>query len=414
MKLNDCLILGFKNLFKKKTITNIFVIFISFLTILSILTIYNTISNFIEKNIENNIEYRTIFVKYDVIKDNLDNVIFKLSNVNHVHKVLEQNDFETNVKVTEFKTNKTNGEIRIIASDNESTPQIVLGRNLNDEDKNVLICPTKFIADGNIQDRRDLYKSDYIDGNDFLNKKVEVTYKSYDYSKEIPKVLKEYKENFEVIGLYDAYNNYSGENVCYTNSLEVIRINKIIEGNLEEYSSEVFWYPIVIVDNSVNVSDVISEITKIGYTPIKQMNIDIKLINEIKYVCYIITFIMIVMSFLSINAYMKKSINDRKEELGIYKTIGYSNKNILKTLLVETLLINIISFLLAITIYSILYFIANFIISHFSIIYSRFVVNFSTLGFIICLICIIITSCFCSLFTYKKIKLINPIDIINK
>ena len=60
MNFRDCLSIGIKSLFRnnKKTKVNIFVVFISILTIMIVLTISNTISVFIKKNIENNIEYR--------------------------------------------------------------------------------------------------------------------------------------------------------------------------------------------------------------------------------------------------------------------------------------------------------------------------------------------------------------------
>lgn len=416
MNFRDCLSIGIKSLFRnnKKTKVNIFVVFISILTIMIVLTISNTISVFIKKNIENNIEYRSIFVKYDVLNDNLDNAIKRLSKVKHIYKVLEQNEYQTSIVVNEFKTSKTDGEIKIIASDYLLTPAVILGRTLDDQDSNTLVCPTKFIADGNVNNRKDIYKDDYIDGKEFLNKKIKVTYKSYDYSKEIPQVMMEYTDTFEIVGLYDTYDNYSGDNVCYANFSKVKELNKIMEGNLNEYSSEVFWYPIVIVDNANNVDIVISEISKLGYTPIKQINIDTKLISGIKSICYIITFSMLLMSFVNISLYIAKSINDRKREFGIYKTFGYRNKDILKLILSETLFVEILGFLLALIVYSVLYFIAYYVTNYSSVIFSRFIIEFSFVSICISLIYTFLLPCLYSLMFIKKIKNINPIDIINK
>ena len=226
--------------------------------------------------------------------------------------------------------------------------------------------------------------------------------------------MMEYTDTFEIVGLYDTYDNYSGDNVCYANFSKVKELNKIMEGNLNEYSSEVFWYPIVIVDNANNVDIVISEISKLGYTPIKQINIDTKLISGIKSICYIITFSMLLMSFINISIYIAKSINDRKREFGIYKTFGYRNKDILKLILLETLFVEILGFLLALIVYSVLYFIAYYVTNYSSVIFSRFIIEFSFVSICISLIYIFLLPCLYSLMFIKKIKNINPIDIINK
>ena len=163
-----------------------------------------------------------------------------------------------------------------------------------------------------------------------------------------------------------------------------------------------------------SVKKIISEISKLGYTPIKQINIDTKLISGIKSICYIITFSMLLMSFVNISLYIAKSINDRKREFGIYKTFGYRNKDILKLILSETLFVEILGFLLALIVYSVLYFIAYYVTNYSSVIFSRFIIEFSFVSICISLIYIILLPCLYSLMFIKKIKNINPIDIINK
>lgn len=416
MRVYDYFLLGIKNILKRKknNITNILIISVSSLILLVIFTISNTISDFIQKNIEKNVEYRTLFVKYDVVNESLDNVIEKLSTINNVYKVLEQEKYQTFVDVDAFKTEKTDGELRLVASDAFLTPPIIEGRNIEENDTNVIVCPLNFIADGNVSTRTDLYRTDYINGRDFLNKEIEIKYKSYDYSSEVPKVLKEYSKKFKLIGLYDTYDNYSSDNTCYVTFSDLDLLNETMKGNLDEYSEGVFWHPIVIVDDSKNIDKVSEDILNLGYTPIKRLGIDTNLSTNIKNVSIIMAVITSIICFISISLYIIKSIKDRYEEIGLLKSIGYKNNNIFILLTTEAFLVGIISFLIIIIAYIILYFSAWYVINFSSVIWSRFSIEIPYLAILLVIIFTFIIPIICSFIFAKKIKNINPIDIINK
>lgn len=398
---------------KKSSLINIFIITLSILAILIIITLSNTLSNFIQNNIDKNIQYRTMFVKYDVMNESIDSVMSNVKHIDHVHMVLEQQKYKTYVSVDEFKTKKTDGEIQLISSDKDMVPQIVAGRNMKDNEKNVMICPYNFVADSNVDNRTDLYRTDYIDGKRYLDKDIIISYNSYDESLEIPKILETFTKKFKIIGLYDSYDNFSGENICYAPFSSVDEISENIENNTSnEY--EIFFHPVVIVDDSKNVDKVFNDIKNLGYNPVKTMNIDIKTTQYIKSIGFILVIATSTVSFICILIFVYKAIRDRKSEIGILKAIGYKNKYIYIFFVVETIILGIVSILIALLIYTSLYFFAYYVTHYAGIVWSRFIIKYEYTCIVLVLTCIIIIPVICSSIFYRKIRNINPIEILNK
>lgn len=415
MRILDYISFGIKNLihYKKRTISNIVITFSIILIILIAFTASNTIINFIEENINKNIEYRTMYVKYDVMQESLSSVTKKLSEVKNVIKVIEQDKYQSYITIDKFKTNKTDGEINIIASDSTLLPPVVVGRSPNSNDKNYLICPTKFIADSNLSTRTDLTKEDYIDGKNFLKKEITIKYYSYDYSKEIPEILNRYEEQYQLIGLYNTYDNYAKDNTCYTSFTNVARINENMSGNSEEYTEEVYYHPIIIIDDSKNIDSVYEEITSMGYTPIKRMNIDRNLINNIKLISLSVILIAIVISIICMITIILKNIKDQEQEIGLLKALGYTNANISLSFLVESLIIGLISLIISTSIYTILYFIISNLINNTNLIFTKITINYSWYSVLISFIIIIIIPVISTFTWFKRIKNINIVNLIN-
>lgn len=415
MRILDYISFGIKNLihYKKRTISNIVITFSIILIILIAFTASNTIINFIEENINKNIEYRTMYVKYDVMQESLSSVTKKLSEVKNVIKVIEQDKYQSYITIDKFKTNKTDGEINIIASDSTLLPPVVVGRSPNSNDKNYLICPTKFIADSNLSTRTDLTKEDYIDGKNFLKKEITIKYYSYDYSKEIPEILNRYEEQYQLIGLYNTYDNYAKDNTCYTSFTNVARINENMSGNSEEYTEEVYYHPIIIIDDSKNIDSVYEEITSMGYTPIKRMNIDRNLINNIKLISLSVILIAIVVSIICMITIILKNIKDQEQEIGLLKALGYTNANISLSFLVESLIIGLISLIISTSIYTILYFIISNLINNTNLIFTKITINYSWYSVLISFIIIIIIPVISTFTWFKRIKNINIVNLIN-
>lgn len=407
--------LGFKNLTgkKKSTIITILIITFSIILILTSYTAYKVINTFIIDNINKNVNCRTVFIKYDPMREKVDNVIKQVKTIPNVLNVFTNEQYSTYVTVDEFKTTKTNGNIRFIAGDKSTIPKILFGTGFDGDSKKNVICPLNIIADDNLSGNKRVTKNDFINGKNFLGKEISVSYFSYDHSTSIPKRDVEYNDTYKVVGLYDAYNDFSDYNVCYISYNEVERINNIIEGNLEQYKEgESFYYPIAIINNSQNIENVSKAMSAFGYDMQRSMGIDIKLSLAIDFAVLFVILLTLVVSTISISVYSKKSIKESEQEIGIMKALGYTNYQVLKTKIIELTIIMITSFVIGIIIYTVLFIISYMILSNGRLALMRFDIQYQIFPIIITLIIMTLVVIFTMSSMIKSIKKSNTIDIL--
>ena len=398
---------------KKSSLSYVILTFVLSLVILIVLTLTNTICDYISKNIDNNIEYRTVFVKYDVIDESLNSVINKVKKINHVSVVLEKDEYDTYVKINEFKSSKTDGEVNLVATTPDMSPPIIYGRNINENENNILICPINFIADSNASERSDLYKEDYVDIKKYLNKYIDIRYYTYDYSHEIPQKIKENVSKYQLIGLYDSSDSYSNNNVCYASTSDILKINRISNGNMEEYVQGVYWYPIAIIDNSRNVQSVVDKINDLGYTSVQKLEINTELIDNIKTASLIISILISFLSFFCIRIFVSKLLKDIKSDIGILKAIGYTNNYIFMIVLLEIIILSSIGILISFLLYTILYSTGMYITNNSSIMWTKFDLEYSVYGIIAVIAIFLLTSFICCSTMKKKINKISIINVMN-
>ncbi len=383
------------------------------LMILIAFTLEKTISNYINDNIEKNIEYRTIFIQYDVLSETLTSVISKVSDLEHIDAVLKKEEYDTYVYVNQFKTSKTNGEINLIATNFIMNPPIIYGRNIEKDEKNVLICPINFIADSNLLLRRDLNKEDYIDVRNYLNKEIEISYYAYDYSYEIPRKVGKSTSKYKLIGIYDTNDNYLNSNVCYAAIDDISKINDIINGNMSEYTQDVFWYPIAIVDDSKNIDKVIEKLNNLGYSVLKKIEINTFIVNNIKKIILIIVFADLIISLICMRIYTKKKINDVNKDIGIFKAIGYTNSDVFKIIFFENIILEFIGTVIGVIVYTILLVITKFLINNSNIMIYNLKLNYSIFGLSVIIILTIFTTYLCCVSLRNRIIKTNVINEIN-
>lgn len=415
MKINDMVKLSFKKFKcnKKITFINIFIISISCLLILIAYTLFDTLNIYISNNINKNIEYRTVFVKYNPSISSIEEVISDTEKIEHVDKVFRQEDYQVYVTVEDFITSKTDGNIRINAGDYNVFPVVVFGGKIENNEDNLIICPLKLIADSGVEGRKDLYEEDYIDMRQYLNKELNLTYYSYDYSTEIPTRNIKYDDKYKLIGLYDSNNILANENVCYISYNKVHDINKLVYQQVyNNFYTELYYHPLAIVDDSNNVDSVISDLSALGYTASKKLNIDTKLSNTIVVITMLLILVVSFISIMFIYMYVKKNLKDEREEIGIFKALGFSSEHILKLKWVELFIIMLIGFLFSLIFYIIIYMLVNYTICNGSIMWSKFTINFQLNLILLLLLSIFIIVTFIILNFSNKYKSIQAIDIL--
>ncbi|WP_026894517.1 ABC transporter permease [Clostridiisalibacter paucivorans] len=173
----------------------------------------------------------------------------------------------------------------------------------------------------------------------------------------------------------------------------------------------------ITIDDYKNMDSVVKQLKEKDYFTIifnSDDIINIPVIKTIKYGSLIMFIVIIILNFIVLCIVLSNSINERINDLAIFKAFGYSNKTLFKIILVESYIFGFISFVFAsiISNFSIYTIINPVINAKFKdiLIGTKIVINPSMylLIFVTLLILIFISS----LNMVKKIKKISPILLL--
>ena len=142
MKILDYYLMSINNIKgnKKSFLRNSVLIGIS-LSILILSSIAtSSINNVLEKNIKNNLSYRSIYVTN---YENIDQKTFikNIEKIKNVAKAIPQEAYSTNIDIDSIDGEKSSGALSLIGSDNDISPQIIAGRKIEKNEKNKEFLP---------------------------------------------------------------------------------------------------------------------------------------------------------------------------------------------------------------------------------------------------------------------------------
>lgn len=343
MKILDYYLMSINNIKgnKKSFLRNSILIGISLsiLTLSSIAT--SSINNVLEKNIKNNLSYRSIYVTN---YENIDQKTFikNIEEIKNVAKAIPQEAYSTNIDIDSIDGEKSSGALSLIGSDNDISPQIIAGRKIEKNEKNVCIVPKKFQPQNLENSTND---NEIIDGEDLLNKEIEIVYHNYDYSKEYPQRINTIKEKYRVVGVYDQEINMGEYYECYINFEDVLKIQNEITKN-SNYINE-FDPILAIVDNSENVEPVMNELKKLGYNVLLRSVPNTELIDIIESICTVLSICTMIIALSNIIINVIKTAEERKYELGLLKAFGYNKRNLWYSIIMESVITAITGFILS-------------------------------------------------------------------
>ena len=208
---------------KRNLIIAIPIILITIL-LLTINIIQYSMENYI-KSLENNLTMRTISsIRYSVFE--YEEIIEKIENIDHVDMVIGA--YEENIYgykyCEQLKTKDADGYVKINPINTKTCPDITNGRKLQEDDKYVLIIPSKIYADieGEPTRFRDIYiekrnlNVEYINGEDLVGKKLTISFEASNGNT--------LEKQFEIIGTYDS-NLYNDMSTLYTPKEIIKEIN---------------------------------------------------------------------------------------------------------------------------------------------------------------------------------------------
>lgn len=431
MKFKDRINYAYKKLRRnKKNIFYIFFMCIPLLLIIISFSFYDTSKKTLYNVLNKSLIARTFNISFydddEYIETSKPYTIEeKLDNIKFYTKEFLKNDgvfnsyFQTFQSVSihfydkDFK--KYENHVMLYTIDNDKL-NIVKGRKI--EADNEIICPLKFYP-GSMEGSNVIHLNfnDYLDTNKILNRTYKIL--SYSYGDFNTKVYKNYK----IVGLYDNEAIGQDYNVCYTSFstankliLETRTVSKdsdlrYVETSLSELTNH--WYNFNIeVKDYKDYEKVKEQFSKYYPEDIFKINKNtFKLFDSIVYVSSAVTGAFILISFIIYLGVVKRKINDSKKQYMILSAIGYSNKDIKKTIVTESIISSIISFIVAFILSLLIYYVANLIIYNSSLDYRLlFGVSYSLIGVLVAFIISILVSLLASLFAIKsKFSIIEEI-----
>lgn len=346
---------------EKKKIFYILLIFLISILSLLILNFNDNVGELMLKYLNNNIGFRTVNVmqRSNYVENGGEESLLKdvneIANMEHVIDVYQSDYREVVIRKSDFESDKLDGTITLKRAVEQTLPTIKAGKKI--ENEGVMVCPIAFYPNYN---PLEIYKDNIINGNDLLNNKYKVYFYNYvldENKRPIENELLSYE--FEVIGLYDNTETLDDNGVCYIPAEDLKKIIDAQKLENEKNSNISIDYSIdVVVDDINNVTNVENELENNGFEVLGTIStFDIQTINIIRIVIIVVLFISISSSFIISSLYIRKKMINEQKTIAILKTSGYLKKNIITIYVMQTLILNLIIYLLSIILFNISFYI---------------------------------------------------------
>lgn len=349
--------LTIKKTFRNKAnIIIMFIFTICFLTLISVLIFSKNYMHMQQEDFDKNIDGRTLLISPS--SEVMDDLIAKkqpfssykydydaIKEIKHIQMVTDIEEFSGD---TPFKSDKYNGKISFRVGNEEILPNNIKGEKFSDEDTGVAVCPYKFYPD----DKELTSKTEYINGNTLLNTTFDFTYQAYDSDKQIYNKTK----TFKIIGLYDTDMLLESHRTCFISKRDLQEIN---ENTLKKMEScdDCLNSIFVIVDDINNLPTVKEKLTELGLQYVDKLFIDASAVSNLKIISYTSIIFVIVITIGITLVYIKKRNVLNTKEIGLFSSLGFSNKKIKIIYTIDILIIISLSFIMASLLSFIIYFI---------------------------------------------------------
>jgi ABC-type antimicrobial peptide transport system permease subunit len=221
------------------------------------------------------------------------------------------------------------------------------GNNLDKYNKTdkVMICPNIMIAE---KDNNTFDSSKTMDISYLLDKDIDI------------KIGGVISDKYKIVGFYDTYSSYALGFDCYTSYNNIEYMNKKLsdygspDSGSEDYRKSPYYTGdtiYIMIDNMKNINNVTNFLRDNRlYTSGPVVYINTETVNNISSICMKVTIaVLLLLSIITVAILMQK-IDKKKEEIFTYKALGYKNKDIIKLIFSENILLIILGYLLSIPI----------------------------------------------------------------
>ena len=334
MNIKDIISIVKKNKrFQKRKIIFSIIITIILILLFLIITFNHTIFNYIY-NINHYNYFNRILIVDDLIKENDYKT---LKNNKHILSIDKQ-------KVTSFVINNDEFEQIVLFPINEnSIPNIIDGKgNLS---KGKIICPKKFVPKANVSIDFGITTDYMIDGSKLINKPFNVIIQKRILEDSKVITSNSLKKEFTISGIYDSQKYMMDNNICFSSYEDFNEIYNFLYSD-QKYNS-INTSTRILIDNFKNVNSISKELKKIGYDSRPLSVLDYNNVYMILTISILTISIFLILIYIIIRFNIKRELLDKEQEITLYKSIGYSKKNIQKIYSFEYISLCFISTIIA-------------------------------------------------------------------
>ena len=338
-------------------------------------------------------------LNYNVIAE--DGNYESLNKIDHIEEILDAKDYGAT-----YPKDK-DMQFSLFSVFNVDDIKISSGRNI--ENDNEMICNSNFYP-------YDPYEGDYfkIDKSRVI-KPSELIGQKFTFSSENKKDDNLYEVT--VVGTYKNNKLHGNMATCYVTPNLLSKLRDECQGYEGTESITGYWTykcipfegKAIRIDATRNIKKVKDELTKMGYRYYQYYETDSSMLDLFLFGTTFAIIIVLFLSMIILDTYLKKKINFRKKQYGILKTIGFDEDKIVAIELKESTFLLIISFILSIIIFTIGFMVFREVyLQEFA--YEGFKVNLPLL--LIFIVAIIIIS-LARLLISRKLKRVMKMDAMN-
>ena len=221
--------------------------------------------------------------------------------------------------------------------------QIKLIKGKLPEKENEIIIPKYFQPNENANDNLLASKLGYFSGCDFLGKTFKLEYMGPNEGSQDKVII-----NAKVVGVYDSSYSYDGFNEAYISKKTLENVDKIVHPASEVVSAY------ILIDKSGNVQKALARLDADGfYASFGGIGDGFtKFVIIFSFVSVFVTVFTILICCLCVYYLTSSSIRKKASQIALFKSMGYSNKQLIKINLFEVSIQSAIGIIIATTISS--------------------------------------------------------------
>lgn len=398
MKKRDKIVVALKNVFhNKKNILNIIILSICFILVILSLSAYKTF-DIILLDEKNNFLNQIFFIDYENFETiSSEEVLKKVRGIEHVVAAYPKDYFETSGKLHKVGKNNIHGNVVLYGINNQVSPKIIAGRNVETEGE--IVCPVNFYPYDDLEVNNEIDSKKVINMKNYLNQII-----SFNTDKG--------NMTFKLVGVFQNLLTSYDENKCYIMFSDIIKVGNIDVNNIKVYDieSKIFNFPMLIIDDLDNFDYVEEELHKIGVTLIPSLIQNKTYQKLVKLVIITIFSISVFVSLLILTIMIGKYLNKNRYNISLLRVLGYDSNDIFEIIYYENLIINFVSFIFSFIISIFIYIVLNFIIYFKPYFFDKMIFSYSYISLLICVIFVFIMVHLVTKLYKDEILNINIID----